>query len=71
MIYLLIYFMGYAISFLILRDYRHTYKENTWSDVVESLGFSSLSWLFLIFFFLWYIMDVNFTVFDKDPPSWL
>ncbi len=70
MIYLLIYLLGYGITFTMCKYYRHKQRQNSWDDVLITLGYSSLSWGFLIIL----LIDTKFNTdrkYFKEPPKWL
>ena len=69
-IILLIYFIGYVISYLVCKRYRALTGQNTWEDVSVTLGYSSLSWVFLIYLILDNYFNIN-RFFDNEPPKWM
>ena len=67
---LLIYFIGYVISYLTCKHYRTLSNQNKWEDVIMTLGYSSLSWIMIIFLIIELYIDLDKFLPNK-PPKWM
>jgi RsiW-degrading membrane proteinase PrsW (M82 family) len=68
--YLIIYLIGFIITYIICKITRNQSKENTWKDVFITFLISLFSWvgviIIIIIYLVWYI-NKN----CKNPPKWL
>lgn len=70
--FLIIYILGYIVSYALLKWGRYLENENGWEEIAFAFKISFLSWFavlleigFLINFFYKRLIE------DNDPPPWL
>ena len=68
MILLIIYIVGYFVSYRITKDLRDKEDENEWNDVGLSIIISLFSWLAAL---VLVILIHKPTITFKKPPKWL
>ncbi len=76
-LFIIIYLIGFILSYAILRKKFREYYFYSWTDVIQQALLSIFSWIIVLIATLSFIADLISNYFEKlnkskkEPPKWL